>query len=35
MQHAWRRMRGVDAAEMAMVRRVYARHLGQALRLKR
>jgi N-acetylglucosaminyl-diphospho-decaprenol L-rhamnosyltransferase len=35
MQHAWRRIRGVDASEMAMVTRVHARHLGQALRLKR
>ena len=34
MQHAWRRMRGADASEMAMVMRVHVRHLGQALRLK-
>lgn len=34
MQHAWRRIRGVDASEMAMVTRVHACHLEQALRHK-
>jgi GT2 family glycosyltransferase len=34
MQHAWRRLRGVDASEMAMVMRLHGRHLKQALRLK-
>ena len=34
MQHAWRRIGGVDASEMAMVTRVHARHLKQALRFK-
>ena len=34
MQHAWRRIRGVDASEMAMVMRVHALHLKQAFRLK-
>lgn len=34
MQHAWRRIRGVEASEMAMVTRVHSRHLKLALRLK-
>jgi GT2 family glycosyltransferase len=34
MQHAWRRIRGVDASEVAMMMRLHARHLKQALRLK-
>lgn len=34
MQYAWRRIRGVDASEMAMVMRMHARHLEHALRFK-
>lgn len=32
LQCGWRRIRGVDTTEMAMVTRVHARHLTQALR---
>jgi N-acetylglucosaminyl-diphospho-decaprenol L-rhamnosyltransferase len=34
LQHAWRQVRGRDAAELAMVMRVHGGHLRQALRLR-